>query len=143
MPDVRNCKRCGKIYNYITGTPICPVCKERDEADFKRVKEYLYQYQGASLSEVSTVLDISVERIKGYLKDGRLEIINCEGNMFLECESCGKALRTGRFCDECTKELTHDLRSTAGQMNSSLSKQNDGLKEIEMRYLNRDLKKKI
>lgn len=140
MPDVRNCRRCGKIYNYIGGAPICPVCKEADEADFRRVKEYLYKNPGATMSEVSTVLEISVERIKGYLKEGRLEIVSNEGNMVLECESCGKAIRTGRFCDECSKGLARDLHSTASQLSASVSQSESAKKAIGMRYLNKDIK---
>ncbi len=144
MPDVRNCRRCGRIYNYLGGAPICSVCREQDEVDFKRVKEYLYKNPGASMSEVSTILEISVERIKGYLKEGRLEIINNEGNMVLECETCGKAIRTGRFCDECAKGLANDLKFTATQMRTDVEK-NDTRKKsaVEMRYLNKDIKKKI
>ncbi|MCX8129899.1 MAG: MerR family transcriptional regulator [Clostridia bacterium] len=141
MPDVRNCRRCGKIYNYIGGAPICPVCREMDEEDFKKVKEYLYKNPGATLSEVSTVLEISVEKIKGYLKEGRLEIINNEGNLVLECESCGKAIKTGRFCDECSKGLAKDFQSTASQMSSSASQAEAAKKSIGMRYLNKDIKK--
>lgn len=140
MPDVRNCRRCGKIFNYIGGIPICPTCKEADEEDFKRVKEYLYKNPGATLSEVSSALDVSVEKIKAYLKEGRLEIIGNDGNMILECEVCGKAIRTGRFCDECSKDLTNELRTTAGEISASLSKSESAKKAIGMRYLNKDIK---
>ena len=141
MPDVRNCRRCGKIYNYIGGPPICQTCKDQDEVDFKSVKEYLYKYPGASLSEVSTELNISVERIRGYLKDGRLEIINSEGNMILECETCGKAIKTGRFCTDCSAGLSKDLRATASQMGSSKQSGAEDKKAIGMRYLNKDEKR--
>jgi flagellar operon protein (TIGR03826 family) len=141
MPDVRNCRRCGKIYNYIGGAPICPLCREADEENFKRVKEYLYKNPGATMSEVSTILDISVERIKAYLKEGRLEIINNEGNLILECESCGKAIKTGRFCDDCSNGLIKGLRSTASKMNVGPSGADASKKAIGMRYLNKDIKK--
>jgi flagellar operon protein (TIGR03826 family) len=142
MPDVRNCRRCGRIYNYIGGPPICQICKELDEIDFKNVKEYLYKNPGATLSEVSTVLEISVEKIKTYLKEGRLEIIGTESNMVLECESCGKAIRTGRLCDRCSAGLSRDFKSTASQLSSSISATDAANKKtIGMRYLNKDEKK--
>jgi flagellar operon protein (TIGR03826 family) len=142
MPDVRNCRRCGKIYNYIGGQPICQICKDQDEGDFKRVKEYLYQNPGATLSEVSTVLEVSVEKIKAYLKDGRLEIVGSDSNMVLECETCGKSIKTGRYCNDCSSGLSKDLRSTASQMSSSMSAAEAAAKKvIGMRYLNKDEKK--
>lgn len=142
MPDVRNCRRCGKVYNYIGGTPICSACRQLDEEDFKRIKEYLYDNPGATLSEVSTVLEISVEKIRGFLKDGRLEILGNEGNMVLECEKCGKAITTGRYCQECTKDLTNDLRSTASQISNTL-KSETHKDTIALRYLNKNEKGRI
>ncbi len=103
MPDVRNCRKCGKIFTYLGGTLICPVCKQAEEEDFKRIKEYLYKNPGAGLNQVSVELDIGVEKIKRFLKEGRLEIVSADGNMFLECENCGKSIKSGRYCDECER----------------------------------------
>ena len=142
MPDVRNCKKCGKIYNYIGGAPICPACVEQDEGDFRRIKEYLYKNPGATMSEISVILEVSIEKITRFLKDGRLEIVGGEGNLVLECESCGKSIRTGRFCDDCAKGITNDLKSTAKQMTATLSQSETSNKSIGMRYLNKDGKTK-
>ena len=141
MPDVRNCKKCGKIFNYI-GTPMCPACGEKDESDFRRVKEYLYNNPGATMSEISVVLEVSIEKITRFLKDGRLEIIGGEGNLVLECEGCGKSIKTGRFCDDCARDITKDLKSTAKQMSESISQSEVSKRAIGMRYLNKDGKTK-
>lgn len=149
MPDVRNCRKCGKIYNYIGGSPICPVCKQLEEDDFKRVKDYLYENPGASITQVSTELDISVEMIKRFLKEGRLEIVGECANMILECEICGKSINSGRYCAECERDLSNNLRSTVSQLNQQLGsqpgsqshKQAQSGKGVGMRYLNRDEKK--
>jgi flagellar operon protein (TIGR03826 family) len=119
MPDVRNCKWCGKIFNYIGGMPVCPSCREKDEENFRKVKQYLYDYPGASISQISNELEVSVSRIKEYLRDGRLEIVGDSANMFLECERCGKSIKTGKYCDECEKELRTGLQSTADSMKDS------------------------
>jgi len=137
MPDVRNCKRCGKIFNYLGGSPICLVCKQLDEDDYRRVKQYLYDYPGATMSQISSDLDVSVEKIKRFLKEGRLEIIGDESNLVLECESCGKAIRTGRFCNECERDLARGLQETASRMNSSTSSSS---KKSEFKYLHKDTK---
>lgn len=142
MPDVRNCRRCGKLYNHIGGEPICPVCRQQDEEDFKRVKEYLYDNPGASMSQISSELEISIERIKRYLREGRLEILNEEGNLFLECEMCGKAIKSGRFCEECERSLSRDLRFTASQMNQKISDSPETRAGSSMlRYLHKEVKK--
>lgn len=144
MPDVRNCRKCGKIFSYLGGPPICPACKQVDEEDFKRIKEYLYKNPGAGLNQVSVELEIGVEKIKRFLKEGRLEIVSEEGNMFLECENCGKSIKSGRFCDDCEKDLAANLKSTADQMKSDMDGMSDSArKAIGMRYLNKEFGKKI
>ncbi|NJD03309.1 MAG: MerR family transcriptional regulator [Ruminiclostridium sp.] len=144
MSEVRNCRKCGKIFTYLGGGPICPSCKQADEEDFKRVRDYLYDHPGSSLNQVSLELDISVEKIKRFLKDGRLEITDEEGNMFLECESCGKSIKSGRYCVNCERDLASNLKSTASQMKSVLDSVSESAgKAIEMRYLNKEDQKKI
>ena len=140
MPEVRNCKRCGKIFNFIGGPPICVSCKDQDELEFRKIKEFLYDNPRSSLSEVSTTLDVSVEKIKRYLKEGRLEIVGADGNFVLECEGCGKAIRTGRFCEMCEKEVSGDIKATARQMNEGLAKLESTKRAIGMRYLNKNEK---
>lgn len=135
MPDVRNCRRCGRMYNYLGGPPICQDCKNADEAVFKKIKDYLYDYPGATLSQVAMECEVSVEKIKMFLKEGRLEIT--EGaNIILECEKCGKSIKTGRFCNECQSQLHNDISGT-------YVKPEKDEKEVKkpgvgMRYLNKN-----
>jgi len=140
MPDLRNCRRCGKMYNYIGGPPICIDCKNADEEIFKKVKEYLYDRPGATLSQVATDLDVSVEKIRMFLKEGRLEIT--EGsNIILECERCGKAIKTGRFCNECQHEVSKDILGTSGRKAEKSVEATPQVKRdgVGMRYLNKNL----
>ena len=37
--EVRNCRKCGRIFNYVAGMPICPACRERIEEKFQEVKK--------------------------------------------------------------------------------------------------------
>ena len=137
MPDVRNCRKCGKIFNYIGGAPICPACREKEEEDFQRVKKYLYENPGASLTQVSTELEISVEMIKRFLREGRLEIANDAGNLVLECENCGRSIKTGRFCPDCERNLASGFKSAASQMKLDLdSRSTSERKSLGLRYLN-------
>ncbi len=139
MPDVRNCRKCGRIFNYIGGELICPMCRKADEEDFQRIKKYLYEFPGASLSQVSAELEISVEKIKKFLKDGRLEIAGNEGNMFLECEKCGKSIKSGKYCTECENEMAAGLRSVASKIKEEISKTSDrNNPNFAMRYKNKD-----
>ncbi len=135
MPDLRNCRRCGRMYNYIGGPPICLDCKNADEEVFKKVKDYLYDNPGATLSQVAMDCDVSVEKIKMFLKEGRLEIT--EGtNIILECERCGKSIKTGRFCNECQNQIHNDISGTAAKAERDPDIKKPG---VGMRYLNKNL----
>lgn len=143
MPDVRNCRKCGRIFNYIGGSPICPSCREQDEVDFKRIKDYLYDNPKASVTQVSVDLDISVEKIKRFLKDGRLEIADDEGNMILECENCGRSIKSGRYCPDCERSLASGFKNAATQFKSEIDSQNSAKSTgFGMRYMNKGYEKK-
>ncbi len=139
MADARNCRMCGRLFTYTGGIAVCKYCREKDEEDFKKVKDYLYENPGATLNEIASELNIGVKKIKYYLKEGRLEIINPEGNMVLECEKCGRSIKTGRYCDGCQKDITRGLSDAASQLRKGIETDNTGLSG--MRYLYREEKK--
>ena len=111
--DIRNCRRCGRIYKY-DGFPICPNCRMEDEKDFDKVKEYLDEYPMATVNDVSKDTEVPVSKIMDFLRQGRLELTD-ENNIFLECEKCGKPIKTGRFCDKCAFELEQEMKGAVVQ----------------------------
>lgn len=137
MAELRNCRRCGRIFNYLSGSPICTSCKEDDENDFKRVKQYLYENPKATISEVASELDISIEKIKKFLREERLEIVGNGGITGLECEKCGTFIKTGRFCDDCNKDLALGFSNAARKIEQNVrSKDGSG----GLRYLSKIIK---
>lgn len=113
MPEIRNCPRCGKIFSY-TGRPICNRCIETEENEFKIVKEYIYDHPGATIPEVSQETEVSVEKIMRFLREERLEIKSENSNLVLECERCGRAISSGRFCENCKGQISKDFRREFG-----------------------------
>ena len=51
--NVRNCRKCGRIFNYVVGPILCPRCVEEQEKVFQVVKEYVIEHHGADIAEVS------------------------------------------------------------------------------------------
>jgi len=113
MAELRNCIRCGKIFAY-TYSPICNKCLEEEEEDFKKVKEYLNENPGSTAFEVSEATGVSVEKIMKFLREERLELSDDNKNLLLQCESCGKPIKTGRFCNECRNTMANEIKKAFG-----------------------------
>ena len=62
--DVRNCKDCGKIFNYLSGAPLCPACMKKLDDKYSIVKEYIYDNPGDSIQQVSEENGVSVGQLK-------------------------------------------------------------------------------
>lgn len=105
-----NCEHCGKVFNSNGFFKVCPGCMERDENDFTKIKEYLYERPCSKIFEVANDLNMPVKKIKRYLRENRLEIIE-KNNHFLFCEMCGKPIRSGKYCDECYREFHRNFKT--------------------------------
>ena len=51
--DVRNCKSCGKMFNFNGGEPFCDSCKKKLEEKFQQVKEYVRENPGANMNTIA------------------------------------------------------------------------------------------
>ena len=109
--NVRNCRKCGKMFNYISGMPICQACKELMEEKFQEVKEYIREHKGVGINEVADACDVEPAQITAWLREDRLEVTE-DSAMMLSCEGCGAKIRSGKYCDKCRANLTN----TFGQM---------------------------
>ncbi len=105
--DARNCRMCGKMFNYISGRQICSNCKKDLEEKFAEVKEYVREHKDASIAEVSEELSVPVKQIKDWIREERLQFSAATGEIC--CENCGKPITTGKFCDNCRKKMVNKL----------------------------------
>lgn len=106
--DVRNCKNCGKLFNFLSGAPLCPSCAKALDEKFTVVKEYIYNHPGAGMQEVSDENEVTVPQIQKWIREERLSF--AEGSLVgIECESCGTTIRTGRYCQSCKDKLANNL----------------------------------
>jgi flagellar operon protein (TIGR03826 family) len=102
--DIRNCKSCNKLFNYISGPSLCPHCKKILEDKFAEIKEYIYDNPGADMQDISEKFKVPVSQIKQWIREERLSF--SEDSMIgLECERCGTLIKTGRYCKACKEKL--------------------------------------
>lgn len=106
--NVRNCKRCGRLYTY-NGIDICPECYRQDEEDFIKIRDYIEAHPYATMIEISRETQVAIKKIMEFLKEGRLILNSDNTNIVLKCERCGKPITTGRFCEECKNNLGKEL----------------------------------
>ena len=112
--NARNCRKCGKLFNYVSGPPICMACREALEEKFQEVKAYIQDHVSASIPEVSEACDVSKNQIQQWLKDVRLQLAEGSG-ITLHCEKCGAAIYSGRFCEKCKNSMANQLHDSIRQ----------------------------
>ena len=106
--EVRNCRGCGRLFNYLHGQQLCPGCMGELEEKFQNVKEYLRKNPKAPLNKIAEENEVTVKQIKQWVREERLTFTE-ESQITLECEFCGGKVLTGRFCDKCKANLHNEL----------------------------------
>lgn len=108
--NVKNCKKCGKLFNYVTGIPICPACKDELEKKFQEVKKYVQENKGATIQDVVENCEVDNQQVRQWVREERLEFSG-DGVTGITCEKCGVTIPTGRFCAKCKNEMTNTLNN--------------------------------
>lgn len=136
--NVRNCIRCGKIFQYSAGKPICPNCRKDLEVKFKDVRDFIKKNPQCSIAEVAESCEVEVKQIKQWIREERLSFSK-DSAIGIDCEICGKTIKTGRFCDSCkgtmSKELERAMDRPKPIEENPFAKKKTGTK---MRFMNRD-----
>ncbi|MCQ2496245.1 MAG: flagellar protein [Lachnospiraceae bacterium] len=109
--EVKTCKNCGRIYNYLGAiTPFCPPCMKLLEEKYQICKQYIKDNPGANIQQVSEATECSLKMLKQWVREERLSF--AEGSAVgIECESCGANILTGRFCNDCKGRLQQGLQN--------------------------------
>ena len=136
--NIKNCRMCGRIYNYVAGPNVCPACREKAEAKFQEVKEYIREHKGVGIAEVSEACDVDAAQIRQWLREERLEVTE-DSAIYLTCENCATPIPCGRFCDKCKSEVTRGLNDIVSANRAAAAEAARSKKETErdarMRFL--------
>ncbi len=106
--NVKNCKRCKRLFNYIAGPPICPECKAKEEELFQTVKKYIDAHKGVNITTVAQECEVEIDQIQRWVREERLQFSDASAAGIV-CEKCGANILTGRFCEKCKKEMANNL----------------------------------
>ncbi len=108
--EVKNCKTCGRLFNYLGGKPICQACQKDLEDKFQQVKAYLREHTHAGIQQVAEDNDVDVRQVKQWIREERLTFSK-DSPITIECENCGEPIRSGRYCASCVAKMQSNLGS--------------------------------
>lgn len=114
--NLRNCPECGHLFEF-TVRDLCPDCVNKEENDYELIKSCLRHNPGAGILEISEKTEVSEKKIIAFLKNGRL-ILEPTNAIMLNCERCGRVIRTGRYCDDCCASIDKIIENTTGTTSS-------------------------
>lgn len=106
--NVVNCRKCGKLFNYIAGQHICPTCKEKSEQKFQEVKKYIQTHGRCSMAEVCEECDVEPGQVQSWIRQERLQFAD-DSPIKVACESCGAMIGSGKYCEKCKNEMSKNL----------------------------------
>jgi len=136
--DVRNCRSCGCLYNYIGGSyrNICPNCAKKLEERFQDVKEYINEYPAASISQIAKDCEVSVKQIEQWVREERLYFAD-DSPIGIACESCGTTIKSGKYCEKCKNSIANQLGEMYKSTPKPEPKKNVQKDSARMRYLDK------
>ena len=111
--DIKTCRICKRIFNYISGDIVCPACKEKEEEVFQEVKKYIQENKGATESEVCEEFDVSSKTIRRWVTEGRLEVTK-GSPLCPHCRRCGAEILSGELCEDCQKADARNANALMG-----------------------------
>lgn len=107
----RICKECGGIMVFRgVGEYRCEDCGEVDYDNYGKVRKYIEEHKGATAAQIEQAIGVPQRSIRQMLKDGRLEVTK-ESRTFIQCENCGKPIRSGQYCPECEVAIHRNIEA--------------------------------
>lgn len=132
--DVRSCRQCKRLFNYVVGPFICPVCREELEKKFLEVKKYISDNPNCRMDEVTEACDVDEKQVTTWIREERLQFANAMAAGF-GCERCGTGIRSGRFCDKCKVEMTRTFTDAIYRPDKNADKPKNDSREARMRFM--------
>ena len=122
--DVKICKNCRRLFNYVYGPELCPNCvkllsankpepaKEinlaalnpavsEEESKFAQVRDYILANPNATVVQIAEANDIIPAKLFEWIREDRLEFSDASEYAWFTCEKCGAKIRSGRLCNRC------------------------------------------
>lgn len=112
MDQLDNCPNCNDIFVKTQFRDLCQKCWKEEEVDFETVYTFIRKRENrsATIDQVVGHTEVKEELIIKFIKKGRLQLASFP-NLGYPCDKCGRTIRKGKLCENCTTELKGDLNS--------------------------------
>lgn len=136
--EVRNCRGCGRLYNYIGGTyrNLCPDCINALEDKFQEVKQFIEDNRSATMNKISEECEVSTKQIEQWIREERLTFGE-DSPIGIGCEVCGATIKSGRFCENCKSSMANKLGNAYGSPVAPKEEKKRGSAVARMRFLDK------
>ncbi|UOQ48311.1 hypothetical protein MUN88_20095 [Gracilibacillus caseinilyticus] len=110
MADLANCDRCDKVF-VKTSRSICAECIKEEDKKFQIVYDFIKKRENrqATIPEIVEATGVEEDVILQFVKDKRLRSSQFP-NLTYKCERCGNPITKGKICENCSNEITSELR---------------------------------
>ena len=132
--ELRNCRKCGRMFNYVAGAPICPACREAAEQTFAVVKKYIQENKGATIQQVSEECDVDTSQIHQWIREERLTFSD-DSPIKIPCEGCGAMIGSGKYCNKCKSEMQRGFNNAIGANRAPVEPEKRQKESPRMRFL--------
>ncbi len=122
--EIRACKNCRRLFNYIYGLELCPECMSlaaelsqeadiagrrnlpksympEDEKKLELVKDYIMEHPRATVTQIAEATEVTVARLLDWVREERLEFSDDSKDAWFRCAKCGIKIRCGVYCESC------------------------------------------
>ena len=103
MPTLKNCIRCGKVFNAEAAEELCSGCNIEDSKDLKKVTDYLRGHPMASMMEVTQKTGVAQQLLSRFVKKGSLKMRKQPESF--KCRLCGADIKMGTLCESCRGKI--------------------------------------
>lgn len=132
--EVRTCRSCGRLFNYVSGPARCPACADALEKKFQEVKTYIWNNKNATLGQISEDNDVSTGQLRQWVREERLSFSD-DSPVGLDCEMCGAVIKTGRYCASCRNKINANLSTVLKPKEEKPKRKDYHDTKNRMRYL--------
>ncbi len=122
--EVKVCKNCRRLFQYIYGPELCSDCIKlvsgksvaaipeekrsmlkplllEEERKLTEIKEYIQANPTATVSKIAETFGVSARRIFDWIREDRLEFSDASYDAWFTCAKCGIKIKSGVYCINC------------------------------------------